>query len=271
MSSKLSPSPSFESPSNSPLPSLSLPRTSFARAGRAAAQTGLRALAVLAALVAFVAPAQATPVDVFFNGPSPASDPTTSFGISLASATNASVNHQVPILDQIELLTGIAGKVSVIIPPSSSLIVSPNPPTSSLNRVSSPWQIENISGQAMTGANYLLFTHTTAYSVGSKSIDYVDSNVGLQIDKDLGWAIIKTQFEGVDYYYPALLLDGDLAAGARASASINYVVAQALIKADGDYRIPQLQLGYATVVPEPGTALLLGLGLTCLAARRRRA
>jgi len=231
------------------------------------------------AVVAAVSPAQATPVDVFFNGPKPVSDPTTAYGISLASATAANTTYGVPIISQVDVLTTITNRLSILQPPSSSLIVTPNPPTSSLNRVTSNWEVENVSGSALTGATYLLFTHTDPYSVGSTTIDYPDEKVGIKIDKDLGWVIIKARAQGIDYYYPALLLDrsaanalaGNIAVGQRVSAAINYVVTQSLIRAGGNYQLPELQLGFAqVVVPEPGTALLLGLGLTLLAGRRAR-
>ncbi|MFO0690957.1 MAG: PEP-CTERM sorting domain-containing protein [Myxococcota bacterium] len=236
----------------------------------------------IAAVAASVSPASATPVDVFFNGPRPASDPNTAFGISLASATTANTTYGVPIITQVDVLSTIANKLSILQPPSSSLIVSPNPPTSSLNRVTSNWQVENVSGAPFAGTTYMLFTHTDPYSVGNTLIDYPDGNVGLKIDKDLGWVIIKARAAGVDYYYPALRLNWNaistagtlVTAGSTSNptvaAAINYVVAQALLQAGGNYQLPELQLGFAQVVPEPGTALLLGLGLTVLAVRRSR-
>lgn len=269
-----SPIPNARSERNGPIESIE----SIVR--RFATRLRLESLAIVAVLVAVGVPAQATPVDVFFDGAKPASDPTNSYGISAASAINARDNFGVPILDQISLMSGISTKLSVTLPPSSSLIVNPNPPTSTFNRIQSDWTISNISGSALTGASYLLFTHTTSYLVGSTTIDYPDDKVGLQIDKDLGWVVIKTTASGVDYYYPALLLDrtaqtaiaGNITAGATVSASINYVVKQALTRVGSDYRVPKLNLGFAQVViPEPGSALLLGLGLTVLAASRKRA
>ena len=262
-----------------------LARPTFSvRADQAAKRVGLQALVVVAALFAFVAPVTAAPVDVFFNGTRPASDPTTAFGISLASAINARDNFGVQIIDSVDVLSTVTNRISVIQPPSSSLVINPNPPTAPQNTATSNWQIENVSGAAMRGASYLLFTHTDPYAAGNNTVDYPDANVGLRIDAAQGWAIVRGRLQGVDYYYPALLLDrlaanpinGSIAAGARVSAAIHYVVNQPLIgfRNNGrtNYYLPEHQLGFAQVViPEPGTALLFGFGLTVLAAQRKRA
>ena len=254
------------------------------RAGQAVMRVGIQALVVVAALFVFVAPVNALPVDVFFNGNRPASDPTTAFGISLASAINARDNFGVSIINSVNVLSTITNRLSVIQPSASSLVINPNPPTAPQNTATSNWQVENVSGTAMRGASYLLFTHTDPFAAGSNTVDYPDANVGLRIDAAAGWAIVRGQLQGVDYYYPALLLDrlaenpinGNLAAGARVSAAIHYVVNQPLIgfRNNGrtNYYLPEYQLGFAQVaVPEPGTALLFGFGLTLLAVQRKSA
>lgn len=229
------------------------------------------------AIAAFVGatPAWSLPVDVFFNGNRPASDPTTAFGISLASAINARDNFGVPILDRVDLLTTIGSRIAVTIPDPSTLVLDPILPTSSNNTAISNWQIDNTSGTTFEGASYVLFTHTTPYRVGSRTIEYVDENVGLRIDAATGWVIVRGQAAGIDYYYPALRLGNDVEAGERIAAAIHYLVNEPLtgIRRNGrtDYYLPQLQLGFAQVIPEPGTALLLGFGLTFLAAQRKRA
>lgn len=244
---------------------------------RAAIARGLRAALVALVTLATTAPAVlAAPVDVFFNGNRPASDPTTAFGISLESAINARDNFGVPIITTVELLTTIANRISVTLPKSSSLIVSPNPPTASQNTVVSEWKIKNTSRGTLEDTSYLLFTHTDPYSVGRNTIEYDDENVGLRIDAADGWVIIRGQSQGVDYYYPALLLGDNLEARERVTASIHYVVNEPLtgIRKGGKtkYYLPELQLGFAKVViPEPTTALLFGFGLTLLAAQRKRA
>lgn len=233
-------------------------------------------LVAMSALALLAAPAQALPLDVYFNGTRPAADPATAYGISAASALNARDNFGITIIDSGLVISTITNKVSVISQNLTS--VTPNPPTSALNRATSNWQIQNVSGSALTGANYLLFTHTDPYNVGATSINYPDESVGVRIDRDLGWVIIKARSGGIDYYYPALLLDraaanpqnGNIAAGGQVGATIHYVVSQSLILAGGNYRLPEYQLGFAQVIPEPGTAVLFGFGLALLAAGRKQ-
>lgn len=139
--------------------------------------------------------------------------------------------------------------------------------------------MENTAGYDLEGASYLLFTHTDPYTVGGMSIDYTDANVGITIDADLGWVIVKASAGGVDYYYPAILLDrtasnpldGLIADGATSDPfAVHYVVKEPIVLASGDYWWPDLEIGYGNIVPEPSTALLFGLGLVGFGLRGRR-
>jgi hypothetical protein len=159
-------------------------------------------------------------------------------------------------------------------------VLNPTRPTTDHNTVISNWQIENTSGSVLSGASFLLFTHTTPYGVGSNTIEYDDANVGLRIDAEDGWFIIRGQSQGVDYYYPALLLDRSAAnptraaraLGERVAASIHYIVNEPMIglkqRRDELLPSPAPADSHSRRHPRPGTALLSGLGLTLLAARQ---
>jgi hypothetical protein len=235
-----------------------------------------------AAILILAAPASATPVDVFFDGATMAGDPNNSnFGISEASAFDARDNHDIQLLDSLDFVGPITG---VLTANQSLQSYSPDPPVSSLNRATSIWSMDNVVGFDIVGASYVLFTHTDPFTVNGVLIDYADANVGLRIDSDLGWAIVKASEGGVDYYYPAILLDrvapspmaGFLAdSDTSDSFEVHYVVKEPLVLVDfendpDEYQLPELEIGFANVVPEPGTALLFGLGLVGLGLGGRR-
>ena len=235
------------------------------------------ALAV-AAVFLLVTPASALSIDVFFNG---ASVGGVNYGISEASAADARDDYGIDIIDNLDTIDPIGGRLSAN---QSLQSVDPDPPVSSLNRSTWSWSMDNTAGYDLVGASYLLFTHTDSYVVDGVSIDYADVNVGIAIDAALGWVIVKASAGVVDYYYPAILLDrvasnpldGILADGdTSALFEIRYVVKEPITLVDvagapGDYWWPDLGIGYGNVVPEPSTALLFGLGLVGLGLRGRR-
>lgn len=229
----------------------------------------------VAAVFLLVAPASALSVDVFFDGEIAGG---TNYGISEASAADARDNYGVQIIDN-ATLDQINGKLSAV---TTFQTATPNPPVSSENRSTWDWAVT--ADTDLVGASYLLFTHTDPYDVNGVTIDYADLNVGITIDADLGWAIVKASVGAVDYYYPALLLDraasnpldGVLADGDIADPfDVLLVVKEPITFLDasggpGSYWWPDIEIGYANVVPEPSTALLFGLGLVGLGLRGRR-
>lgn len=243
-----------------------------------------RSATLLAFAMLLLAPASAlaVPVDVFFQGIRPASDPSTAYGIGRTQAEMARDVYGLQIISDIggSVVTP-ENTLSVTLPPSTSIVLNPDPPTGPVNRATSIWDVQNISGSTLAGAAYMLFTHTDPFSVQGVPVDYMDENVGITLDAALGWVIIMTIGNDLnEYYYPALLLDrtagtpidGVIANGDSVATEINYVVNQPLIGVGtGAFALPELQIGFAMrPVPEPGTALLFGLGLAGLATSRKR-
>jgi hypothetical protein len=216
-------------------------------------------------------PAAAVPVDVFFQGPS-------SFGLGETQALAANASSGVPIIDSLALVGPVTGTLQAN--PSFTPTSSLTSPTE--NRATSSWNVSNVSPSDLAGAIYLLFTNTPAFTKDGVFIDYTDSNVGLSIDEALGWAIVKSVDPSLGaFYYPAILLDRSVSdplngflgsSETSASFDVKYVVKQALVAAPAgstEFQLPKLNVGMGfSPVPEPGTAVLVALGVLALSARR---
>jgi hypothetical protein len=225
-------------------------------------------------------PAAAVPVDVFFQGPSIPSAPSTSFGLGETQALAANANFGVPIIDSLAFVGSVTGTLQ----PNPSFVPTSGLTSPTENRATSPWTVTNESSMDLAGATYLLFTHTDPFTKDGVLIDYADANVGLTIDQALGWAIVKSVDPTLGaFYYPAILLDrsvsdplnGFLGSGmTSASFNVNYVVKQALTAAPAgsmEFQLPQLEVGMGfSPVPEPGTAMLMALGVIAMSAGRLR-
>jgi hypothetical protein len=225
-------------------------------------------------------PAAAVPVDVFFEGPSTPSDPSTSFGLGETQALAANTNFGVPIIDDLSFVGSVTGTLQ----PNPSLTPTWTMMSDTENRATSSWDVTNESGSDLVGATYLLFTHTDPFTKEGVLVDYADSNVGLTIDEALGWVIVKSVDPTLGaFYYPAILLDrsasdplnGFLGSGmTSANFDALYVVKQELVDAPAGsmaFQLPELQVGMGfSPVPEPGTAMLVALGVLALSARRLR-
>jgi hypothetical protein len=237
------------------------------RAGRAS-RTALGILLAFAASLAPALSASATPVTLFFNGPKADG---TRYGVSESDALLAESQFGVPIVT-VEFLVDVTGMLAIQQDLDVSS-VSPTPPTSgSMNRATSSWSARNVSGIDLMGASYVAFVTADAY----RGIEYQDKNVGLSVDADDGWFLIRATAGAQSYFYPAKLLGdpaapllGELRNGDTAEA-FDVAVKEPLRQAPM-FVLPQLRIGLGfTPIPEPGTALLVGGGLAGLAISRRR-
>jgi hypothetical protein len=221
----------------------------------------------LVALVLGAAAAGATPIDVFFRGPTDASGQEFGIEASLAQA----IGYIEPPLydftnaDGVPVLNILSQNLD-----TDSIILGPTP------SATSSWLVQNNLGVDIPGTTWLVFSTVDPVFLvtdqGVLEIGYDPATTGLRIDPDDGWQIIKATDPVLgDVYYPAITL-GALQANALRLFDVTYVSSEPL--QDGQFidqrMLPRLRLALAYApIPEPGTAVLLGFGLAVLAARSR--
>jgi len=221
---------------------------------------------VLLLAVGIAAPAAATPVTVFFDGPS-------GFGVSAEVAEASGVPFVYP--DFVGSASGILAVTSQQLqgdPATNASILM----SQSGDSITSTWTVKNVSSSDLRGDTYFLFVTSTAFSIHGELVEYDDAHVGLVVDPDLGWVLVRTSEElGQGYYYPAVWL-GSLAAGATADEfDVNYVVDQPIQQvataSATEVVLPQLVAGMGFApIPEPTAGILMGVGLGLLANFVRR-
>ncbi|MDP7299761.1 MAG: PEP-CTERM sorting domain-containing protein [Myxococcota bacterium] len=213
-----------------------------------------------ALLIAWAGPAAATPVNVFFNGPS-------GYGMSENSALAAN-SQGIPFIAPV--VFGTAESYYGFDQDLGSS--SPNPPTTSDNRATSSWKVKNISTESFNGTSYLVFTHIGAYAESGVPIEYHPDKVGLEIDADLAWSILAVHGGQNMYYYPMIELKNlDGPNDFSDAFDVKYIVQEPLIEAPSSYyNLPQLMVSRGfTPIPEPTTAMLFAAGLLLLGGFRR--
>jgi hypothetical protein len=213
-------------------------------------------------LVAGVAaPAAATPVTLYFDGPS-------GYGVAEGDALTSGVPIEEP-----PYVVDAAGILRVVDQDVQLGSIDPFPPiAASANSLTSTWTVENESSYDLLGDTYILFATTVAYAIGGEVVEYDDSDVGLSIDPDLGWVLIHTNAgPGEDYYFPAMLLGSLVPGEVAAPFAVNFVVDAPMQQVGNTFVLPQFQtgLGFAPI-PEPGAATLMCLGLVLLATFGRQ-
>jgi hypothetical protein len=151
--------------------------------------------------------------------------------------------------------------------------IFPSPPTGEgPHTATSFWQMQNVSGSQLLGSNYLLFVTTDEDPVLGND-QYEDDKVGLTLDSDDGWVVIKTSFLDDDaqlrtLYLPAIDLGSLEPEEVSDLFAVNYFIEGPIVMVGPTFLLPKLRLAYA--VPEPGTLSLLALGLLGLGVQGRR-
>lgn len=218
---------------------------------------------VLLLAVGVAAPAAATPVTVFFDGPS-------GWGVSAASAEGSGVPFVYPeVVGSASGVLGVSQELQGVYDYDDIVAFLLN---ESGNEATSMWTVENESGDDLPEETYLFLATAVLFPYGGGDVEYDDENVGLTIDPLDGWVFVRTSTEpGQGYYYPAIKI-GPLGAGAEAVFAVNYVVNQPIqLVGLNELVLPQLAAGMAfTTIPEPATGILLGVGLALLAVSHRR-
>ncbi len=134
---------------------------------------------------------------------------------------------------------------------------SPSPTLNDPFIADSHWTIRNASGEALPDV-LLLFT----------GVDYSNyALVPVALDGDT-LQIVRHTANGTQFFYGAIPL-GSLAPNQAVTVTVRYIVAGRLKQLNHQLVMPPL-LVRGVVVPEPGTALLLTVGLVSLAGIRRR-
>ena len=139
----------------------------------------------------------------------------------------------------------------------------PSDPTTALPFVAdSQWTVRNTSGSFLDDL-VLLFTRVID-DPGYPAVD-------VALDGGVYDVLAYTNASDVTRFYGAIAL-GDLAPDTSVQFDVRYIVAGPLPIIDGEYAIPRFGLAglaHPARVPEPGTALLVALGLVACVGRSR--
>lgn len=138
----------------------------------------------------------------------------------------------------------------------------PSTPTTAVPFVAdSSWTVRNLTGRALDDL-VLLFTRI----IDDPGYPVVD----VALDDNVYDVLQYTNASNVTRFYGAIAL-GDLAADASVNFGVRYIVSGALPIQNDEYTMPRFGLAgieSPAQIPEPGTALLIALGLVAVARSR---
>lgn len=224
--------------------------------------------ALLVGLLALAPAVGADAVTLFFDG---TVDGEIS-GISEASALSSG-------LDILTLPTfSSSGVIDVIDQTADGTVIGPiGTEVPDPFEVTSTWTVESLMQTSAVGDLLLLFAAPLNVTVdtnsGMQSTMYdLATEVGLSVDAAEGWVIVRDVSGSETAYYVGITLGNLLESlGATTMIDVNYHLIgpdQFPIGGDAVVPLPMMMLRVAQV-PEPGTGLLLGLGLLGLGVKRR--
>ncbi len=226
----------------------------------------------LVAGAGFVAPlpAAATPsctqtqCTVFFTGPG-------GFGISQSDAEFLNDELGIPLFSpsSVNSLNEMLSVNSVDFDQKDDLTPFP-PSTTGPNLADTAWTVQNVSGEPLIGDLFFLFASVVnQFDFEGETIRYGDDEVALILRADQSWEIVLS---ASGFFYPAVRIASLPTGGFSDAIPVRFRIDGGLeTTAPNRFVLPKMLVGSAfTPIPEPSAALLLGLGLAAIAARRSR-